>query len=162
MTYVSVAPYANETYGTSYFADRLRADAWDDASSADRTKALKQASNAIDKLNFAGHKHDETLTLGVPTQPRQFPRGDDTDVPVDVLNACCELALALLDDVDPNLEVENLAFTRQGIGEAAVNRDTSYGQEHIRAGIPSLEAWNLLLPYLRDTQHPRIELHRGG
>lgn len=162
MAYVSVIPYADVTYADGYFGDRLGTIAWDSASSQDKLKALKQSTRAIDQLNFAGQKYDQTFTGTDPTQPRQFPRGDDTVVPDDILRACCELALSLIDDVDPNLEIENLSLSSQGIGDARTNRDTSYVQDHVRAGIPSIQAWTLLVPYLRDTQHPRIELQRGG
>lgn len=135
--------YADVAYGATYFAERLRTGAWDDATSADRTKALKMATQAIDSLPFAGSKADDA-------QARQFPRGADVVVPDPILKACCELALALLDDVDPNLEIENLANSRQGMSDARIERDTSYAQEHIRAGIPSIQAWMLLKPFLRD------------
>ena len=146
MAYVTIVPYADVTYGDAYMADRLRTDAWDDASSADKLKALKQATAAIDKLNFAGEKADAD-------QVNQFPRGDDTEVPDAIAQATCELALALLDDVDPNLEMEALGRTRQYVGDARTERDTSFAHDHIRAGIPSIQAWMLLVPFLRD---PRI------
>lgn len=144
-------PYATVSEANTYFSERLRTDAWDDADSDDRLKALKQSTRAIERLNFAGDKADEDQEL-------QFPRGDDTVVPQDIKDACCELALALLDDVDPNLEMENLGRTRQYMGDARTERDTSFAHDHIRAGIPSIQAWMLLAPYLRD---PRIlELDR--
>jgi hypothetical protein len=138
-----VDPYIDVADAQTYFDERLRTDPWDDAEDSDKLKALKMATRMIDKLNFAGCKHDEDQEL-------QFPRGDDTEVPQDIKDATCELALALLDDVDPNLEVENLSHTKQGIGDARVERDTTFSDEHIRAGIPSIDAWNLLKPYLRD------------
>lgn len=143
MAYVSVTPYADLTYANAYMADRVRTEAWDEATDSVKTKALKQATRAIDRLNFAGDKADEA-------QARQFPRGNDTEVPDDVIQACCELALAFLDDVDPNIEIENLNRTRQGIGDARIEKDTSYVQDHVRSGIPSIQAWMLLVPYLRD------------
>lgn len=136
-------PYASLSDGNTYFSERLRSEPWDDASAEDRNKALKMATRAIDKLNFAGDKADAT-------QERQFPRGDDTEIPQPIMDATCELALAFLDDVDPNLELERLSRKRQGIGDLSTERDTSYAQEHIVAGIPSIQAWTLLYPFLRD------------
>lgn len=144
--------YADETYGNTYFAERLNSDAWDDATSANRVKALKQATRAIDNQNYTGLKNDEA-------QENQFPRGDDTVVPDVILQATCELALALLDGVDPNLEIENLSVTRQGIGDAKIERDTSYVQEHIRNGVPSIQAWILLKPFMLDPGN--IDVSRG-
>lgn len=164
MPYVATIPYADVAYGNSFFADRLRTDAWDTASDADKSKALATATRAIDNLNYAGEKHDTGWSTdgSTPNQPRQFPRGNDTVVPDAIAQACCELALAFLDDVDPNLEVENLQNSSQGIGEARVARDTSYVMEHVRLGIPSLQAYLLLKPFLRDTQNPKIQVKRGN
>lgn len=157
----STVPYADQNYGNTYFGERLRTSAWDNALLADQVKALKQATRAIDNLNFAGVKADDTWTDGLPNQPNQFPRGEDTLVPDAVKQACCELALAFLDDVDPNLELEALPIQSQGMGDARTMRDTSYVMEHVRLGIPSIQAYTLLLPFMRDTQHPRINVRRG-
>ena len=136
-------PYIEVEDAQDYFDERLRSEAWDDATAEDQAKALKQATRMIDRLNFEGDKADEA-------QENQFPRGNDTEVPLDIQYATCELAFALLDDVDASMEIANLSNTKQGIGDARVERDTSYVHEHIRAGIPSLEAWTYLKPYLRD------------
>lgn len=144
--------YADAIYADAYFATVLsrRAAPWTTASPNDRNAALIEATRAIDNLNFSGHKNDRTATGQFPNQINQFPRGGNTIVPDEVSRACCELALQLLDDVDANFEMENLAVAQQGIGAGRVVRDTSYAQEHIRNGIPSLQAWMLLKPFLRD------------
>lgn len=138
-----MTPYLDEDDAQDYFDERLAISAWTAATTADQVKALKMATKAIDRLSFTGEKNDAE-------QEHQFPRGDDTEVPQDILDATCELALALLDGVDPNLEIEVLSQTQGGIEGARVSRDTSYVQPHIRAGIPSIQAWTLLLPFLRD------------
>ena len=145
-------PYASLSEAATYFSERLRTAPWDDASQDDKLKALKMATRAIDRLNFAGYKHDAA-------QEFQFPRGDDTVVPQDVKDACCELAITFLDDVDADMEVENLSNSQQGIGDAKTSRDTSYVQLHIRAGIPSIKAWSLLTPYLDDPRN--VDVSRG-
>jgi hypothetical protein len=117
-------------------------------------------SSIVQTWAFPSAGNGQTLPCAV--QPNQFPRGNDTTVPDAVSQACCELALALLDDVDPNFEIENLSASNQSLGDARLSRDTSYVQEHVRAGIPSIEAWTLLLPFMRDFQHPRIEVERGS
>lgn len=143
MTYTAIVPYADVTYGDAYHAERLNVAAWTDATVADKLKALKQATDAIDRLNFAGDKADEA-------QVRQFPRGDDTAVPDDIAKATCELARAFLDDVDPNMELENLGIVTSKLGEFQSTRDTTFAMEHVGAGIPSVQAWALLQPFLRD------------
>lgn len=144
MAYTPTVPYADEDYADAYFAERLRSDPYTEACTDDKVKALQMATRAIDQLNFAGDKADEA-------QLRQFPRGEDTEVPDPIMQACCELALALLDDVDPNLEVENLNRAAQGVGDARIQR-FDYAQDHVRSGIPSIQAWILLCPFLRDTR----------
>jgi hypothetical protein len=145
---MATTPYADATYAQTYFDERLNTEAWDIADNTTRVKALKTATRAIDRLNFAGVKNDSA-------QPNQFPRGSDTDVPEAIKKACCELALALLDGVDPNLEAEGVNLLNTHIGEAGTTYDRSFGQPHILAGIPSIQAWHLLLPFLRDDREVR-------
>ena len=84
MSYVSLAE-ANE-----YFSSRLHADAWAEASDADKEKALAMAAKAIDRQPLRGRKSDREQTLA-------FPRYPDTEVPEAVKEACCEEALAMLE-----------------------------------------------------------------
>lgn len=138
-------------YGTSseaetYFSQRLNTRDWDLATATDRTKALFMATRAIDRLNFEGDKYDADQEL-------QFPRNDDTEVPVPIRVACYECALAYLQGVTLDQEIRNLGL--QSTSFAGV-RDTyfeGFVPEHIRAGIPSAEAWTYLRPYLRDPYH---------
>lgn len=149
---MSVTPYIDAaTATTSYFAtERLVTAAWDSASSTLQTKALVEATRLIDRLNYAGWKSD-------PAQANQFPRSNDTLVPQDVKDACCEIAYSLLDDVDIDMEAENNQFTSQGVGDARISRDTSFGLEHKIKGIPSLRAWAMLKPYFRDDKEVNLE-----
>lgn len=138
-----MAAYATRTEAQAYFDERLNVDAWDDASSADQTKALAQATKIIDQLNYRGEKYDED-------QENQFPRGDDIEVPQDIKDACSEIALALLDGVDPELEFENLKMTSQGYANVRSTYDAIAVPEHFLAGVPSVTAWRYLKPYLKD------------
>jgi hypothetical protein len=146
-----MAAYATRTEAQAYFDERLNTDAWDDATEANQTKALAMSTKLIDRLNFVGEKTDED-------QDNQFPRDNDTEVPNDIKNACSEIALALLDGVDPELEFENLAMVSQGYANVRSTYDRSFAQEHIVAGIPSVIAWRYLKPYLRDAR--AIDLSR--
>lgn len=137
--------YGSVAEADSYFTGRLQTDAWDIANDTDRFKALSMATRAIDRLNFIGSKTD-------PAQDLQFPRGDVT-VPTDIKNACFECALAFLDGFDPNIEIENLAISSQGMAEVRNTYDRSFALEHIRMGIPSAVAWAYLKPYLRDPNY---------
>ena len=128
----------------AYFATRLNTDAWGDASMVNRSKAIAQASRIIDNLSFLGTREDST-------QEHAFPRtGIGTPTPVKY--ACAELALALLDGVDPDLEFENLLTSNFSFAEARASYDRRNLPQHIIAGVVSLTAWNFLRPYLRDPQ----------
>ena len=138
-----MSQYTTITEAQTYFDGRLNTEAWDDADKTKRDKSLKHATSLIERLNFTGDKADEDQVL-------QFPRGDDTTVPTDIQYACAELAMALLDGVDPDLELENLGMVSQGIASIRSTYDVSRPSEHILAGIPSASAWRFLKPYLRD------------
>ena len=144
-----MSAYTDETYVNTYFATRLNTDAWDESSTADRTAALTMATEAIDRLNLRGDLADDDQEL-------QFPRDADTDIPADIKKACAEIALALLDGVDPDLEFENLGMTSQGYSNVRSTYDRSRAVEHVVAGIPSITAWRYIKPYLRDGHSVRV------
>lgn len=141
--------YTDAGGGDAYFATRVGSDAWDSAETTDKDKALAHATRIIDNLNFVGTKADAT-------QENQFPRYGQTDVPNDIIMACCEIALALLDGVNPELEFENLMQTASGYAnvKSTFNRDQL--PEHILAGVPSVTAWGYLKPWLTDNRNLRL------
>lgn len=132
-----------------YFDNRLRSQPWKEATMAERKMAMGEATELIDRLNFAGKKHDFN-------QLRQFPRGADLVVPKDIEKACYEIALKLLDGYDPEMEVANLASGGQGFSTVRTTYDRTFVLPHLRAGIPSSKAWELLKPYLSDPHLLRI------
>lgn len=143
--------YLTVVEANSYFEGRLGTQCWDDSSPADQAASLTHATRIIDRLNFVGSKSDSD-------QDNQFPRNGDTVVPDDVKYATAEIALALLDGVNPELEFENIHMTSQGYGGARSSFDRSVKPPHILAGVPSFTAWTYLRPYLRD--HLNLDLFR--
>jgi hypothetical protein len=138
-----ITPYCNISEAQDYFDDsRLNAEAWDDSSSEKQLKALKQATRMIDRLSFKG-------TKTYLDQINEFPRCGLFVIPQDIQIACCELALTLLDGVDPDLEEEDLGAISEGYSTVRVALDPNIRKDHIRAGVPSVEAWKHLLPYLK-------------
>jgi len=138
-----MTPYITEDDADTYFDEQLFTDAWDDTleSSGDRNRALIQATKIIDRLNFAGDKTSET-------QENEFPREEDTTVPLDIQYACAEIAIKLLDGINPDMEVENLGLVSQGISTVKTTYDRSFVLDYMREGIPSAQAWAYLRPYL--------------
>ncbi len=148
-TYADTNHITIEYYGTlqeanDYFGCRLHERVWSESSPADRKRALWAASLIIDALNFKGDKYSESQYL-------EFPRDADTEVPEEIRVASYEIAHELLDGKDPDLELETLGIISQHIHSTT----TSYSRnqvpiEHIINGVPSVQAWRLLLPFLRE------------
>jgi len=156
--------YGTLAAATIYFGTRLHTTAWDYASATDQQKALYMSTRYVDRLNYKGNKAtvytlllaNEKATaaeirVAEASQELEFPRGTDTSVPTDIEIACYEIALALLDGVDPDIELENLGvltYSYAGV-KTAYNRDQQ-PIEHLIHGIPSPLAWRYLKPFLRD------------
>jgi hypothetical protein len=133
-----------------YFDGRLGTDAWDCADDTDRNKSLIMATRSIDRLNYLGCKSNSGQTL-------QFPRSGDTAVPQDIMDATAELALTLLDSVDPGFEHEGLRMSSQTYSNVKTTYKDDEYSPHIAAGIPSIIAWHLLLPYLHDPRFLNLD-----
>jgi len=150
-----MANYITVLEAQDYADEQLNVDAWDEAKDEDGSfwgepgtkcyKALTMATRAINRLNYAGDKTDED-------QVNAFPRGDDTEVPEDIKRACFECALSFLDGIDLAIETENQTLVSQGYSNIRSTFDRSSPSPYILAGIPSAQAWLLLLPYLRDNR----------
>jgi hypothetical protein len=143
--------YGTLAAGEDYFNYRLGSDAWDQAIIKDREKALIAATRLIDKLNFENSKADDDQNL-------QFPRGDDTTVPVEIEFACYEITIKLLEGVDNEVEAQSLGVLTETYTGVRTTYQAGFVNEHLRAGIPSIEAWEYLKPFLRDSK--RIQLAR--
>lgn len=170
--------YGTVAIATDYFANRLHEFAWTNAVPVDRPKALIFATRIIDTLNFKGNKAAVQALLdsnncndrcniqgaveeGCVTQAEvqtaslsqnlEFPRGLDTTVPDTILCATFEIAHSLLDNRDPEVELENLGVISQGY--ASVRTTYSRNQvpiEHLINYVPNALAWRWIKPFLRD------------
>lgn len=143
---MATIPYVNLSQAQAYFDERLNTLAWDSATDTDKVKALKTATRLINNLKFAGQRN-------LITQPNEFPRifnSMSINVPQAIMDATCEIAYQLLDDVDINFEVGNTGVISESYSMVRSQRDGDFVLPYIRAGIPSVEAWMLLLPYLHD------------
>lgn len=150
---IDIEPYIDVDDAQIFFDRRLNTYAWDNASENDRLKALKMATQRIDRLQFLGTR----LDLATP-QLLEFPRDFQTIVPQDIEEATCLIAFALLDGVDTEIEDQNLSAITQAFSTARTTYEPSVRRDYIRNGIPSAEAWQLLLPYLEDPLY--ISIHK--
>jgi len=72
---------------------RFGADAWTAASSADKAKALVQATRDLDAVRIRGYKVDTNQALEFPRDCQEEPTDE---IPADVQWACMEQALWIL------------------------------------------------------------------
>jgi hypothetical protein len=143
--------YINESEGTTYVQNnKLDPTPWTNASSNDRLVAVRNATQAIDRLQYKGAKADSAQT-------NQFPRDTDTVVPDAIKSACAELAYCYLDGVVQEDAFDNLTVTSRKFASVSITSKDKASQPHIAAGIPSYEAWVLLLPFMTDLSGVVVE-----
>lgn len=148
MAYVAIVPYADETYADAYLAQRLGTDAWDNATSGDKPKALAEATRLIDLVPLVGVKYDED-------QEREFPRDVDEggEVPAEVQDACCEVALALLQGKTLDQLSASIGVAAESTGDASISYTGERGDMALvdeSYGLPSPTAASLMAPWIAD------------
>ncbi len=131
-----------------YFVTRFDSGEWDKQTAETKLAALTTATKYIDTLNFAGDKNIESQAL-------EFPRGDDTVVPQQIKDACCEIAYALITGRDVEYEAELMNAQSLSLGESRVSNISGFDIAKLH-GIPSRLAWDLLTPFLRDAHSLKI------
>lgn len=134
--------YATLTEAHIYFAqERLHSELWFEVDDLDKTRALAQATRAMERLSYAGEKTD-------PNQELEFPRGGDEEIPTPIMHACLECAFAFLSGVDIEYEDDNRGKTSASFGRVGSRQEPSMFEVAKLNGIPSSVAWRLLLPFL--------------
>ena len=137
-----------------YFAMRVHADNWDAASTATKQKVLMDAVRRLDRIEYTGEKTAETQAL-------EWPRTgvilrddliDGDEIPKRILDAVCELALAVLNsNIDTGVPEGIQSFTVGGVSVAMSGPSSST--------FPS-EVDRLVAP-LRFTPKGNVALKRG-
>lgn len=135
--------YASLADGTAYLQTRPGAEAWFGASPEARARALVLATARIDALRLVGKKAD-------PSQMLAFPRvlpgqsAESATLPIEVVTACIEEALALLRD-----PYEDVPATR-GVRSVTLGdvSETYDGAALEHPGLQSLEARRLLSKWM--------------
>ncbi len=129
--------YSTTEYADEYFAGSLHAERWGETSDADKEKALRQATKEIDRQPLKGRKTDTAQTLA-------FPRHPDTEVPVAVKDACCEVALALLERSNS----QRRKLQQEGVQSFTLGNMSETYAPGAGRGLLSQEAKDLLKPWL--------------
>lgn len=139
-----------------YFANRLKSDNWTNAKDNDKLLALLEATERLENLRFDGQKAVSTQTLQFPRKylidAEELEYLEETTVPTNIIKACYEEALSILSDDDPELAMKNLRLKRGKFGPAEDEYFDIGLQSNVLAGILSIRAWRLLLPYFKDGQ----------
>jgi hypothetical protein len=169
-----MAYYGTVNGANDYFGNLLHHDAWADSPSADRPKALNEATQIIDALHYRGVKNSVWLIMyeydantdsfqkkltGVPTrneiivadasQALEHPRGQNSSVPQTIEWANYEIAYHLIDGWTPEDTIDQLRVLRQAYSAVRTTYDNSNtAMEHLVNGVPSAKAWRWLKPYL--------------
>jgi len=150
MVDLGLTAYITADEANSYYATILDTDAWDDSDDGTREKALTQATLKIDSLSYYNAKVDEE-------QEHAFPRGDQTETPKIVLQACAQLALNMLDDFsDTDFDDNNIIAS--GYSSVRDTKDPSMLLMHEWVGLPRT-VYTMLLPYL-DVGSSKLTIHR--
>lgn len=120
-----------------YFAGRLHAESWGETSDAYKEKALKQATKEIDRQPLTGRKTADDQALA-------FPRYPDEEVPEAVKEACCEVALALLERGNS----QRRKLQQEGVQSFTLGNMSETYAASAGKGLLSQEAKELLRPWL--------------
>jgi phage gp36-like protein len=129
--------YCTVEYADEYFSGRLHAESWGETSDADKEKALRQATKEIDRQLLKGRKATDTQELA-------FPRYPDTEVPETVKEACCEIALALLERGNS----QRRKLQQEGVQSFVLGNMSETYTAGAGKGLLSQEAKELLRPWL--------------
>ncbi len=146
---IKVGYYGSINEASNWISQRLYTRPWTKASNREREAALAEATQAINTLRYWGCKTDAD-------QDNEFPRNGSSTVPIAVRRATYEIAIMLLDGTDIEKEVKGLMVVATGYSSARIQYNRTVAQEHLRNGIPSYRAWELLIPYMADPQRVAI------
>lgn len=133
----------------TYFASRYNSSLWSNSDTTIKTQVLNKSMQLVDLLDYSGDKTDAD-------QLHAFPRDEDTETPQQVKDAICEVAYAVLDGVDIEVEIPNLEMDSQSYGTIKNTYERKSRPPYLMAGIPSALAWRLLLPYMNDPMALRV------
>jgi len=109
----------------------------------DKTSALVSASRIIDNLPI------KSVIDGIEITTRPLPI--DQFAPESqrlIKEGCIEIALALADGIDPEMEYRQLTKTTQAYSVLRQQKNTEMMEPYIALGIPSFAAWTRLMRFI--------------
>lgn len=156
----SANSYVNDTEVSAYFDDRLNAATWVSADGDDRTKALLTAVKRLERENWLGSRVDSTQALSWPRSDVEkidshsgsgigygYSLGElylTTEIPQQVKDAQCELALSLLSGYGQSGGSTVKSFSADGFS-------VSFGETRSETSLPE-PVIRLIAPLIRGAQ----------
>ena len=158
----SANSYVTDTETTTYFDDRLNTNVWLNATGDDRTKALLMATKRLERENWLGSRVDSTQALSWPRSDVEkidsssgagigygygYFSGElylTTEIPQQVKDAQCELALSLLSGYGQSGGSTVKSFTADGFS-------VSFGETRSELSLPDTTL-RLIAPLIRGAQ----------
>ena len=126
---------------TTFLSTELWAEAWLTAEPENQQKALNKAETIIDSIQYVGDKLDSD-------QDNEFPRDHQETVPQDVIDACCLIALKLIEGRIPELDFGNGRIKSDSLASGKTTYEVYNTPQHYLFGVPSYEAWVKLVKYV--------------
>jgi len=117
----SANSYISVEDADDYFAMRVHADGWSKAPTEEKQKALMDATRRLDRIQYMGEKNSMTQALEWPRTGAILRDEiiDDDEIPTRILDATCELALAVLtSNINPGVPEGVQSFTVGGVSVA--------------------------------------------
>ena len=120
-----------------YLESVMNTEPWDMSTDIIRTKSIKAAQKIIEALNTVG-----TLVNGEPVTL--------------IKDATVEIALKLLDGVDPETELYNYTIKEMEFDRLKQTNKSGETPLHVIAGVPSVTAFNILRRFMPDLTTVRL------
>ena len=120
-----------------YLESVMNTEPWDLSTDILRTKAIKAAQKIIESLSLTG-----TIVDGEPVAA--------------IKDATVEIALRLLDGIDPETEAYNHTIKELEFDRLKQTNKSGATPLHVIAGVPSITAFNILRRFMPDITTVRL------
>ena len=120
-----------------YLESVMNTEPWDLSTDILRTKAIKAAQKIIESLSLTG-----TIVDGEPVAA--------------IKDATVEIALRLLDGIDPETEMYNQTVKELEFDRLKQTNKSGETPLHVIAGVPSITAFNILRRFMPDITTVRL------
>jgi hypothetical protein len=132
----SANSYLTVAAAAELILERFNTDSWDDATNADREKALVAATRAIDRCRFRGFQATGTQSLAFP---RSLQSEAVTVIPSTVQQACASQALFILQNSATGGTSKRKQIQSEGVSSFSVgNLSESYAPNSSPGGADHL------------------------